>query len=140
MNKRTAISILFFLILVFAFFIRGDLNRQESLDTPDNQSSYKKITAEEAKENLDTNKNIIVLDVRTEAEYAEGHIEDSILIPIDNIKSEVEKRIPAKEKIIYVYCRSGNRSSQAARTLIDLGYINVYDLGGINDWPYKIVR
>ena len=70
----------------------------------------------------------IILDVRTNEEYQQEHIKDSINIPYDTINENVELD---KNKLILVYCQSGNRSSIAANTLIELGY-NVYDMGGIN--------
>ncbi|HCC07177.1 MAG TPA: rhodanese-like domain-containing protein [Clostridiales bacterium] len=95
------------------------------------------IKPEEAKKNLKNDSNIILLDVRTKEEYIVSHIPGSILIPVDNIKVEVEAKIRDKEDIVYVYCRSGNRSQTAATELVKMGYANVYDLGGIQDWPYE---
>lgn len=86
-------------------------------------------------EKLINEENAIVIDVRTLEEYQSGHIKDSINIPIDKITIEkLEQVIPSKDNNIIVYCRSGNRSRQTAQILIDLGYTNVYDLGGINNW------
>ena len=93
-------------------------------------------SAEEAKERMDKDDKIIVLDVRTEEEYREGHIPGAIVIPNETISSEPLKELPDLEQEILVYCRSGNRSAQAAKKLIEAGYTQVYDFGGITDWPY----
>lgn len=104
------------------------------------EASFSNITPEEAKNRLDTEKEIILLDVRTKEEYEAGHIKDSILIPVDNLEVEAEKNLRDKEAPIFVYCRSGNRSLAAANILIKLGYKSVYNLGGINNWPYEVVK
>ncbi|MDY4605229.1 rhodanese-like domain-containing protein [Clostridium tertium] len=81
-----------------------------------------------------------MLDVRSEEEYNSGHIENSILIPIDKLEEEAENILNDKNKKILVYCRSGNRSKKASNILLEKGYTNVYDFGGIKDWPYEIVK
>lgn len=105
----------------------------------DKASTYIKITSEEAKEMIDNNGEIIILDVRTEEEYKEGHIKGAILIPNNQILENAEEELLDKEATILVYCRSGRRSAQAAADLASLGYTNVYDFGGIIDWKYEIV-
>lgn len=99
---------------------------------------YKKITAAEAKARIDSGDDVVLLDVRTEAEYAAGHIPNAILIPNETIADQVPA-LPDFDAELLLYCRSGNRSAQAARKLIDMGYTNVYDFGGIIDWPYDTV-
>ena len=83
---------------------------------------------------------VIILDVRSEEEYNSGHIENSILIPIDKLEEEAENILNDKNKKILVYCRSGHRSKKASNILLEKGYTNVYDFGGIKDWPYEIVK
>lgn len=100
---------------------------------------YKKITAEEAKARIDSGDEIIILDVRTESEYHAGHIPNSVLIPNETIKDSMPELLPDLNAEILIYCRSGNRSAQAAKKLISIGYTNVYDFGGIIDWPYDTV-
>lgn len=100
---------------------------------------YKTISSEEAKEIID-NEEVIILDVRTQAEYESGHIENSILLPVTDISSKAEEMLPDKDAKILIYCRSGNRSATAASQLIRMGYANVYDFGGIISWPYQIVQ
>ncbi|QGU96854.1 rhodanese-like domain-containing protein [Clostridium bovifaecis] len=101
---------------------------------------FSSITPEEAKKRLDSKEEIILIDVRSKEEYESGHIEGAMLIPVDTIEIEAEKKLKDKEVPIFVYCRSGNRSAIAANILASLEYKNVYDLGGINDWPYEIVK
>ncbi len=105
----------------------------------ENKIMYNKITAEEAKEMIDT-QEVIILDVRTKEEFKEKHIEDALLIPDYELEKLAESKLPDKNKKILVYCRSGNRSKTAARLLIDMGYTDVYDFGGIINWPYETVQ
>lgn len=102
--------------------------------------SFSNISPEEAKKRLDSEKGIIILDVRTRKEYESGHIQNSVLIPVDKLKDNALENLKDKETPIFVYCRSGNRSVTAANILVNLGYKNVYNLGGINDWPYEVVK
>lgn len=97
---------------------------------------YQQITAEKAKKIMDSGENMVVLDVRTQEEYDSGHIKGAICIPNETILDEPEE-LPDKMQKILVYCRSGNRSKQAAQKLADMGYVNVLEFGGILDWPYK---
>jgi rhodanese-related sulfurtransferase len=84
---------------------------------------------------------VTVVDVRTQAEYEQGHIPDAILVPNETISTtQKPDALPDLDATILVYCRSGNRSAQAARKLVALGYVNVYDFGGIIDWPYDVVK
>jgi len=101
--------------------------------------SYNKITAKEAKEMMDQNTDIVILDVRTEEEFNTGHIEGAVLIPDYEIAEKVEATLTDKSATILVYCRSGRRSVLSAKELIELGYSNIYDFGGIIDWEYDIV-
>ena len=100
------------------------------------KAEYKKITAEEAKERMDKDDKVVILDVRTEEEYQEGHVPGAIVIPNETISSEPLEELPDMDQEILVYCRSGNRSAQAAKKLAEAGYTQVYDFGGIIDWPY----
>lgn len=102
-------------------------------------TGYSKITAKEAKEMIDKNSNITILDVRTEEEFKTGHIDGAILIPDTDISDKAKETLTDKSATILVYCRSGRRSALAAADLVKLGYSNVYDFGGIIDWNYDIV-
>lgn len=101
---------------------------------------YKKITPAEAKARIYSGDEVIILDVRTEEEFKSGHIPNAILIPNETIGNTRPDLLPDLDAEILIYCRSGNRSAQAARKLIALGYTKVFDFGGILDWPYEIVK
>ena len=81
----------------------------------------------------------ILLDVRTEAEFKAKRIEGAVLIPDYEMKQRAAAELPGKNARILIYCRSGRRSAQAAKDLIKIGYTNVFDFGGINDWPYETI-
>lgn len=100
-------------------------------------AEYVHISAEEAKNIMDSSEDYILLDVRTEEEFAEKHIPGAVLIPDTEIAQRAEKELLDKEKTVLVYCRSGRRSKLAAQILADMGYKNVLEFGGINDWPYE---
>jgi rhodanese-related sulfurtransferase len=98
--------------------------------------AYQQITQEDAKEMMDT-QEVIILDVREQAEYDSGHIPGAVLLPVGTIdETTAAEVIPEKDSKVLVYCRSGNRSKTASAALADLGYTNVYEFGGINTWPY----
>jgi len=103
-------------------------------------AEYKKISAADAKARMDSGDTIIILDVRTQEEYDAGHIAGAILIPNETIADQQHTLLPDLTAEILVYCRSGNRSAQAAKKLIAIGYTNVVDFGGIIDWPYDVVK
>ena len=99
-------------------------------------SAYQQISQERAKEMMDT-QQVLVLDVREQAEYDRGHIPGALLLPVGTIEEDTAAAvIPEKDTVVLVYCRSGNRSKTAAAALAALGYSHVYEFGGINTWPY----
>ena len=100
---------------------------------------YQQITAEEAKVIMDTETDYIIIDARTDEEFAAGHIEGAIMIPEYEIANRAEEQLPDKDALILVYCRSGRRSKIASEELVKLGYTNVKEFGGIIDWPYEVV-
>jgi rhodanese-related sulfurtransferase len=103
-------------------------------------AEYKKITPEEALEMMDVGENVIILDVRTQEEYDTGYIEGAILSPDYEIAEKIEELVPDKDTAILIYCRSGRRSENAAKELLEMGYTNVYDFGGIEtDWTGEII-
>ena len=107
--------------------------------TKDNQEVvYVNITAEEAKEIMDSEEGYVILDVRTQEEYDQGHIPGAILIPNTEIEDRAEEVLTDKDQLILVYCRSGRRSQLAAEALVELGYTNIKEFGGILDWPYEV--
>ena len=95
------------------------------------------ITAQEAKQIMDSEEGYIILDTRTQEEYDEGHIPGAIVIPHDEITNRAEEELPDKDQLLLVYCRSGRRSKLAAEVLVELGYTNIKEFGGIIDWPYE---
>jgi rhodanese-related sulfurtransferase len=102
-------------------------------------AEYKKITAEDAKKIIDSGEQFVILDVRIKEEYDEGHIKNAVLMPYDEADSLAESLIPDKNAKLLVYCRTGRRSKLASEVLLEMGYTDVSDFGGINDWPYEIV-
>ncbi len=118
----------------------GNGNESNATNNSSNFSSYQQVDAETAKKLMDTEDDYVILDARTQAEYDEGHIPGAILIPHDTVTTAAEDALPDKGQLILVYCRSGNRSKQASQTLVDLGYTNVVEFGGINSWPYEVEK
>lgn len=116
----------------------GNGNGSNATNDSSNFSSYQQVDAETAKEIMDTEDDYVILDARTQAEYDEGHIPGAILIPHDTAATAAEDALPDKGQLILVYCRSDNRSKQASQALVDLGYTNVVEFGGINSWPYEV--
>lgn len=101
---------------------------------------FQRITQEEAKKMMDSNPDCLIVDVRTEPEFKAGHIKNAINIPNEAIEYEPPKELPDMEQTILVYCRSGHRSIHSSLKLHFLGYKNIYEFGGINTWPYEIVK
>lgn len=141
-NIYTVISFSVLSLCLFLFCSCGTDNASDGISTETepveriSETVYQKITAEEAKEMMDENSPYILLDVRTETEYEENHIDGAVLIPDYEINERAEAELYDKGILILVYCRSGRRSAEAAAVLIELGYTNVYDFGGIIDWTY----
>ncbi|NLY82515.1 MAG: rhodanese-like domain-containing protein [Clostridiales bacterium] len=131
MKKNKILILLFAIVMLFSVTACG--NKSETED------GYNKITSEEAKAIIDSEEDVIILDVRTKEEFDGGHIENAVLLPNTEIKDKVEELIPDKDAKILVYCRSGNRSASATKDMLEIGYTNVYDFGGIVDWEYETV-
>jgi phage shock protein E len=126
------------LAAVIALYIirRGNCESAGTLQVK--EGKYMKLAPAIAKASLDNDSSIILLDVRTEEEYNELHIPGSILIPVTELEERAPDELPDKEAVIFIYCRSGNRSRTAAYQLIEMGYTQVYDIGGIIDWPFEV--
>ena len=105
----------------------------------DSEDSYQQISMDEAIAIMESESDYIILDVRTTEEFAAKHIPDAINIPNETIGTEDIPELPDKDQLILVYCRSGNRSKQASDKLVGLGYTNIVEFGGINDWPGETV-
>ena len=114
----------------------GNLNAGDS--SKGEKNTYQHISQEEAKKLMDTDTGYIILDVRTQEEYEEGHVVEAMCIPNETIDDTVTEQLPDKDQLILVYCRSGNRSQQASKKLADLGYTNIQEFGGINTWQYEV--
>ncbi len=106
---------------------------------PAKESGYRQIGMDEAVAMMEEESNYVILDVRTAQEYQDKHIPDAINVPNETIDTEEILELPDKEQLILVYCRSGNRSKKAAGKLAALGYTNIVEFGGINDWPGETV-
>lgn len=127
------------IIVMIVVLMLGILAKKIKKDMIAPVSEYKKITSEEAKEMID-GEDVIILDVRTPEEYKQGHIEGALLLPDYDLEDLAESELPDKDAKILVYCRSGNRSRSASKVLINMGYTEVYDFGGINNWGYDTVK
>ena len=102
-------------------------------------NTYSQITQEKAKQMMDE-QEVLILDVREQSEFDSGHIANAVLLPLGSITAETAAAvIPTKDTVVLVYCRSGNRSKTASKALVELGYTNIYEFGGINTWEYGIV-
>ena len=109
-----------------------------SRSTAKQTCEVQKLTAKEAKEQLDADEEIVLVDVRTREEFASGHIPGAVSIPVETIGAGNELPFGVDVRL-FVYCRSGNRSARAAKKLTEMGYTDVTDFGGIVNWPYEIV-
>lgn len=130
---------LFALLSCIGLLISCNRNVSSAQNSRETKAEYHKISAEKAHTMMSELNDFILLDVRTDEEYTEEHIEDALLIPDYEIENRADKELPDKNTVILIYCRSGRRSENAAKKLVDRGYTNVYDFGGIIDWPYKTV-
>jgi len=142
--KKIALMAVVGLISVLGISCGRTMNsKQVSVDSKEvkneKKAEYKKITSDEAKNIMLTEKPIVV-DVRSLEEYNEGHIPNAISIPLETIENEAETKLKNKDDLILVYCRSGRRSREAALRLIEKGYTNVIDFGGIQDWNGEVVK
>lgn len=126
--KRFVATLLTFTLI----FAAGCGNSQENTE-----AVYMNINAQQAKEIMDTETGYVILDVRTQEEFDASHIPGAILIPDYEIKEKAPQVLTDKNQLILVYCRSGRRSKLACEDLVELGYTNLYEFGGINDWPYE---
>ena len=103
------------------------------------KNSFRHVSMDEAVAMMEKESDYIILDVRTPEEFSEKHIPDAMNIPNETIGTEEIPELPDKDQLILVYCRSGNRSKQASEKLVKLGYTNIVEFGGINDWTGETV-
>ncbi len=125
----------FFAILLTLGFLILAVSCGKSQESP--KAVYMNINAQQAKEIMDTETGYVILDVRTQEEFDSGHVPGAILIPDYEIKEKAPQVLTDKNQKILVYCRSGRRSKLACEELVNLGYTNLYEFGGIIDWPYE---
>lgn len=125
------------IMLIISLCLFGGCNGERTKE--ETKISYEQITAQQAKDLMEKETGYIIVDARTQEEFDAGHIEGAVLIPEYEISQRAEKELPDKDQLILVYCRSGRRSKIASQALVDLGYTNVKEFGGIIDWPYEIV-
>ena len=102
-------------------------------------SGYRRISALEARNLLESDPGAKIVDVRMELEYRLRHIPGSVLIPLSVLAKQATSKLPDKQAALIVHCHGGHRSIHAVRQLLDMGYTQVYDLGGITSWPYGTV-
>jgi rhodanese-related sulfurtransferase len=140
LTRRTSMKIYISLLLSLLICLLTGTLLSGCRTAPSSAGGYEQITAEEAKRLMDTETNFVILDVRTEQEYDLGHIPGAIVIPNEVILEEAEGTLTDKNQLILVYCRSGRRSKEASQKLVDLGYTNGKEFGGIIDWPYQTTR
>lgn len=98
------------------------------------EKNYRQLSTKDAVTMMNEENNYLIVDVRTLEEYNEKHIPNAINIPNENIGTKEIPELPDKNQLIFVYCRSGNRSKQASEKLAGLGYTNIVEFGGINTW------
>ena len=118
-----------------SIFLAGKLTGGEN-----QVAEYTSITMEDAKEIFQEKGDYLIVDVRRADEFAEGHIPGAINIANEDIVSSEPAELPDKDQVIYVYCRSGNRSKQAAAKLAAMGYTNIVEFGGILDWTGQMEK
>ena len=106
----------------------------------ENDATYRQITMSESVEMMASESDYIILDVRRPDEFAAGHIPNAVNIPNESIGADEIDELPDKDRLILVYCRSGNRSKQASEKLVRLGYTNIVEFGGILDWKGEIEK
>ena len=124
------------LIRALSLFLAGCMVTK----TSETSGSYKTISSKEAQQMIEEHKDALILDVRTAAEYESGHIPNAVNLSNEDIQAGKVDSLKDKSQLIMVYCRSGNRSRQAAQKLAELGYTNVVDFGGIQSWQGDIEK
>ena len=130
-----------FILLLSAslLFLTGCGTGKQEKEESGAAGAYRQISQEEALRMMKEETGYVILDVRREDEFEAGHIPGAILIPNESIEDTPPAQLPDRDQIILIYCRSGNRSKQAAQKLADMGYTAIYEFGGINTWPGEIV-
>ena len=133
--KRGAFGVC--LIVMFSLLC-GCGEKKESGEEERPKAGYMQISQEEAKSMMEKEDGHVIVDVRRQDEYDEGHIPGAICIPNESIEDEMPKELPDLDQTILIYCRSGRRSKDAAAKLSAIGYTDIYEFGGIIDWTGEI--
>ena len=128
------------LLFVMLFCVSACTPNEKNATASGTNKAYTQISQDAAKDMILKDSSLIIVDVRTKGEYEGGHIPSAVLIPNESIKDRKPELLPDVNQVILVYCRSGNRSKQAAQKLANMGYKKVYEFGGINTWNGKIVK
>ena len=128
------------LLFVMLFCVSACATNGKNATVSGENKAYTQISQDVAKDMILKDGSLVIVDVRTKGEYEAGHIPGAILIPNESITDRKPELLPDLNQVILVYCRSGNRSKQAAQKLANMGYKKVYEFGGINTWNGKIVK
>lgn len=128
------------LFAAMTFLFMSCLQNNKSKKSEESTMPYEQITQEDAKKMMDSEKDFIILDVRTPEEFASGHIKDAVNIPNETIFDKEPTELTDKSQLILLYCRSGRRSKEAAKKLAKIGYTNIKEFGGIIDWKWDIIQ
>ena len=136
--KEKLLIVTFFVVFILGIVLYFKYNKPDDKKTIESNVRY--LSMNEISKIMEENENYIILDVRTKEEFAQGHIPNAICIPNETINENIIDKLPNKEQLILIYCRSGNRSKQATEKLKRLGYLNLIEFGGIIDWNGEIVK
>ena len=139
MRNLITLIIILVIIVVIGIFLKNRNSKEDNKNTV-KDANIQYVSMNDIEKIMNENENYIILDVRTIEEYNDGHIPSAICIPNETIDENVVNKLPNKEQLILIYCRSGNRSKQATIKLKDLGYLNLIEFGGIIDWPGEIEK
>ena len=139
MRNLITVIIILVIIVVIGIFLKNRNSKEDNKNTV-KDANIQYVSMNDIEKIMNENENYIILDVRTIEAYNDGHIPSAICIPNETIDENVVNKLPNKEQLILIYCRSGNRSKQATIKLKDLGYLNLIEFGGIIDWPGEIEK
>ena len=137
--KKIILVFLIIIVIVIGVILMTNIN-ETNMENIEKETTVRYVSMNEIVKIMEEKEDYIILDVRTYAEYNEGHIPNAICVPNETIGNNEIKELPDKDQLILIYCRSGNRSKQATEKLKKLGYTNLIEFGGIIDWKGEIVK
>ena len=140
MKNLIAIIVILVILVAIGIFLKNRNSSAEENKITTKEPNIQYVSMNDIEKIMNENENYIILDARTIEEYNDGHILGAICSPNETIDENVVSKLPDKEQLILIYCRSGNRSKQATKKLKDLGYLNLIEFGGIIDWPGEIEK